>query len=106
MAVPDVSPPIACILDAEAFGERENAFRALFARSLLHIERLDALSARIVFDATYKSETRDLFAREQCCCAFFDFTVALVDRTVVVDVRVPADADVALDYLLSLAGAD
>jgi hypothetical protein len=106
VAVPDVSPPAACILDAEAVGDRENAFRAPFARSLQFVERRDALSARIVLDAAYESEARDLFAREQRCCAFFDFTVALVGRTVVVDARVPADADESLDYLLRLARVD
>jgi hypothetical protein len=99
----DLSPPIACTLEAAALRARENEFRRLFGRALNRIERPDSRSARLVLEAACEAETRDLFAREQRCCAFFEFHIALVDAWLVVDVRVPADAEPALGFLLGLA---
>jgi hypothetical protein len=96
-------PPIACTLDAAALGNREEEFRALFARALRRLERRDAHWARLVLDAADETAARDLFAREQRCCAFFDFAITSADGAIVVDARVPEGADQALDFLLALA---
>jgi hypothetical protein len=99
------SPPIACSLDAAALGDREAEFRALFAGALRSADRTDGRSSRLVFEAEAAEAVRDLFAREQRCCAFFDFSVEVAGDAVVVEARVPADAEASLDYLLSLAPA-
>jgi hypothetical protein len=98
-----LSPPIVCTLDASARGDREGEFRALFADALKRVERPDPRAARLVLDAAREADVRDLFAREQRCCAFFEFAIARVDHAVVVDVGVPEDAEQALDSLLALA---
>jgi hypothetical protein len=96
-------PPSGCNLDAAALSEREDEFRELFARALRRVERHDARSARLILDIACEADARDLLAREQGCCAFFDFTVAVIDQALVVEVRVPADSEAALDFLLALA---
>jgi hypothetical protein len=92
-----------CTLDASARGNRENDFRALFVEVLERVERRGACAARLVLGATREADVGDLFAREQRCCAFFEFAIARVDQNVVVDVGVPEDAEQALDSLLALA---
>jgi hypothetical protein len=99
----DASPPITCSLNAAALGNREDEFRTLFVRALRSIDRRDARWARLVLDVALAAEARDLFAREQRCCAFFDFTIEVIDKALVVDVRVPEDAESALGFLLALA---
>ena len=94
---------IVCTLDVSARRNREDEFRALFAEALERVERPHARAATLVLDATREADVRDLFAREQRCCAFFEFAIARVDHTVVVDVGVPEDAEQALDFLLALA---
>jgi Cd2+/Zn2+-exporting ATPase len=102
-AIPPVAlAPSGCTLDAAALSEREHEFRELFARALRRVERHDARSARLVLDAACEAEARDLFAREQECCSFFDFTLAVVDEALVVDVQVPSESE-ALAFLLALA---
>jgi hypothetical protein len=96
-------PPIACTLGAAVLGNREDEFRALFARALRRLERRDAHGARLVLDADVETQARDLFAREKQCCAFFDFAMTSADGALVVDARVPEGADQALDFLLALA---
>jgi hypothetical protein len=101
--IPSVPPLLSgCTLDA-ALSERGDEFRELFARTLRRVERHDARSARLILDVACEANTRDLLAREQGCCAFFDFTVAVIDEALVVEVRVPADSEAALDFLLALA---
>jgi len=101
-AIPPVAP-FGCTLDAAAFSEREDEFRELFARALRRIERHDARSARLVLDAACETGARDLFAREQGCCSFFDSTLTVVDEALVVDVHVPSESEAALAFLLALA---
>lgn len=96
------SPPITCTLDASAPCAREAEFRDLFGDCLERVERPNTHAARLVLDAAREADVRDLFAREQRCCAFFKFAIARVDRTVAVDVRVPENAEQALDFLLAL----
>jgi hypothetical protein len=96
-------PPVACTLDASALGEREQEFRLLFAAALRRVTRSGACAARIVLDRRFEREARDLLAREARCCAFFAFDFAADGDALVVDASVPADAALALDFLLGLA---
>lgn len=99
----DIGHPIACTLDTAALGNREDEFRTLFGRALRSIDRRDRRWARLELDAASETETRDLLAREQRCCSFFDFTISVADERLVVDVRAPRDAESAVDFLLALA---
>jgi hypothetical protein len=96
-------PPSGCNLDAAALSEREDEFRELFARALRRVKRHDARSARLILDIACEADARDLLAREHGCYAFFDFAVAGIDQALVVEVRVPAGSEAALDFLLALA---
>lgn len=95
--------PSGCTLDVGALIAREGEFRTLFARALRSCERRDANSARLVLDIAWEAQARELLAREQECCTFFDITTAVVDAALIVDVRVPSGSEAALRFLLSLA---
>ena len=94
-----------CSLDAPAFRVREQEFRSLFSRALLDIERVDARTARLGLDPACASELRDLLAREQSCCSFFEFEVEATDERLAIIVGVPAGSEAALADLLELARA-
>jgi hypothetical protein len=89
----------ACTLDGPAFRIREQEFRELFSRALLAFERVDARTARLLFERAYEDEIRDVLARERRCCAFFDFDIEAGER---VTVRVPVGCEAALTALLDL----
>jgi hypothetical protein len=97
--------PATCTLDAPAFRLREHEFRQLFARRLTTVETVDARSARLVLTTAAESELRDLLAREQRCCGFFDFDVAVGGDVVALTVRVPEGSEDALAFLLGLTAA-
>jgi hypothetical protein len=99
---PVAHPPPGCTLEAAALIGRGEEFRALFTRGLRNSERRDATSARLVLDVACEAHARELFAREQECCAFFDITMAVVDAALIVDVRVPSGSEAALSFLLGL----
>lgn len=67
------------------------------------LANVDPRSARLILDVACEADARDLFAREQRCCAFFDFTVAVVEEALVLDVHVPTGSETALAFLLALA---
>ena len=95
--------PSSCALDAPAFRLRQAEFRSLFTRSLRQSEAIDAVSARLLLDPACEADLRDLLARERQCCSFFDFGLAEADGSLVLMVRVPADSEDALAFLLALA---
>jgi hypothetical protein len=92
-----------CALDTPAFRVREDEFRGLFARTLRALEPMDARAARIVLDGSCEAELRELLAREQRCCSFFEFDVEARGDAIVVTARVPAGSEVALAFLLGRA---
>ena len=94
-----------CTLDAQALRVREQEFRSLFSRELLDFERIDAQTARLGLGAACEPELRDVLAREQRCCSFFDFGLEATRHRVVLTVRVPTGYEAALTALLDLAGA-
>ena len=91
-----------CTLDAAAFRIREGEFRALFARALRTVEATDARTARILLDGACEAELRDLLAREQRCCSFFEFDLDAAGDDVALTIRVPADSEAGLAFLLGL----
>jgi hypothetical protein len=98
-----VDRPASCTLDAPAFRIRADEFRGLFARSLRAVEAIDARAARVLLDLACEAELRDLLAREQRCCSFFEFELDAAGDVVVLTVRVPAGSEPALAFLLGLA---
>jgi hypothetical protein len=101
------SIPIACTLSPSETGQRLEEFETLFANHLRELTRPAPRQARFVFQPADEIEaaTRDLFAREQECCAFFTFVVERRGAELVVYADVPAGAEASLDELASLARA-
>jgi hypothetical protein len=99
------SIPIACTLSPNQLGERLDEFSQLFANHLRELTRPVPRQARFVFDAADQIEdaTRDLFAREHECCAFFDFVVERHGAELIVHAEVPAGAEASLDDFAALA---
>jgi hypothetical protein len=96
--------PIMCTLSVDGVQERFGEFRALFAQALNGVERSPS-RLRFAFDAdeAREAQIRDLFGREQQCCAFLRFEFERTERGLVVDVTAPPDAAATLDALQSLA---
>jgi hypothetical protein len=97
--------PIACTLSPDEAGQRLQEFEHLFANHLRELTRPTPRRARFVFASVPEIEqsTRDLFAREQECCAFFDILIERQSTNLVVELAVPAGAEAALDGLASVA---
>ncbi|MFD0687653.1 hypothetical protein [Actinomadura fibrosa] len=96
--------PVACTLPPDGMADRLAEMEALFARGLTALER-EPLQLRLTFTAAEEAGARDLFAREQECCAFLTFTYIPVDSGVTVAVTAPPDAAPTLDGLEALANA-
>ena len=99
------SIPIACTLSSDQTDQRLEEFERLFAAHLRELTLPAPRWARFVFDSADQIEgaTRDLFARELECCAFFDFFIQREGVDLAVQVEVPAGADASLDGLTMLA---
>jgi hypothetical protein len=100
-----VDRPASCTLDAPAFRIRADEFRGLFARSLRAVEAIDARAARVLLDLACEAELRDLLAREQRCCSFFEFDIEVAGDAIALTVCVPAGSEAALAFLLRLTEA-
>jgi len=100
--------PAACTLPTAAQPLRVAEFTALFATALRHQERLSATHLRLTLagDVGLVDTVRDLTARENDCCSFFDFTITPgADDVVILDIEVPAVHTGVLDGLSDLATA-
>jgi hypothetical protein len=97
--------PIACTLSPDAMANRLDEFRRLFAEHLRSVDRRTPARLRLILAGSdgVEATTRDLLAREQQCCAFYTFAVTTTAGHVVVDARVPAGAEPALDELVEMA---
>jgi hypothetical protein len=93
-----------CTLSPNLMAGRLAEFEALFANRLLAVERAPLL-LRLVFDVDDAQEraVRDLFAREQQCCAFYSLAYVRQGGRLVVEISVPAQAGPTLDGLQALA---
>ncbi|MDQ6675048.1 MAG: hypothetical protein M3069_30650 [Chloroflexota bacterium] len=98
--------PIACTLSSDQATDRQDEFFELFSTHLRELTRPAPRQARLVFEpaAAIEDATRDLFARERECCAFFDFGVQRQGTQLIVYAQVPAGAEDNLDGLVTIAG--
>ncbi len=87
--------PVVCDLTGapDTPEERIAEYRELFAAHLVGRSTLDGVVRfRFRADEGVEDQVRDLIAREQQCCGFFDFTVSVHGGEVVVDTAVGDDA--------------
>lgn len=93
--------PEACTLPTAQVPLRVAEFDDLFARTLRHVQRLDAATLRLVLTggATTEAVARELTERETRCCSFFDFTLDRRGEQVELEVRVPPEYAEVLDGL-------
>jgi hypothetical protein len=98
--VSDNELAIACTLDPDALRGRVDDWAHLLgaARSREPIEA----GRRLVFDADPVMAARiaDLSVREQQCCAFFRFDLAIHGGHVTLDITAPAEAAELVDQLV------
>jgi DNA-binding transcriptional MerR regulator len=94
-------PPIACSLGAVDQPVR----RAEWYDILTAVTRRDVIAGGVALslpsDAVIASRVADLAVREQACCAFFDFTLRIIDGSLILEVRAPESA---ADSVASLFG--
>ena len=98
--------PIACTLGGDEVDVRLAEWRSL----------LDAVTERVAIDGgvglrlplrpDLAAKTADLAAREQSCCAFFDFTLRLVPDALWLEVRAPDDARPIVETLFGAPAPD
>jgi hypothetical protein len=97
--------PIACTLPGEAVDRRMATWRCLLERAVTRTERPEPERLRLEL----RPHQEDIGAlallaqREKACCAFFDFTFEVESDAIALVVRVPPEAQTALDDLASLA---
>lgn len=96
--------PIMCTLSPNSMVERLTEFEGLFAESLIGVER-EPLRLWLTFDADTdrESEIRDLFAREEQCCAFLAFVYGRTEAGLVVEVTAPEEAGPTINGMQTLA---
>src|SRR6476646_2350368 len=96
--------PIACTLDDTGFTFRMAEFGQLFRDALVGRDTTaDGIRFRFALSAGVEDQIRDLARREQSCCPFFDFTIAVHDDEVWWDATVTdPEARPVLDDFFSL----
>ncbi|MEU6303695.1 hypothetical protein [Streptomyces chartreusis] len=97
--------PRACTLPTEEQPLRLAEWDALFAVQTAAPYRPDALRVRLELRSGPGSEqrARDLAARENGCCSFFDFTVTGTPERVVLDIAVSEEHEAVLSALAARA---
>jgi hypothetical protein len=95
----EVWVPEACTLPTVERPGRVAAFDGLLAEGLRRQERVGPTVLRWLLDPAVEGRARELAAREQDCCAFFDFAFAPSEDGLVVEVRVPDAYAPVLDGL-------
>ena len=88
--VPAVGPGIACTLDAAEAGDRVAEWRSVAALATARDVRDDGIRLTFAPDIDLRS-VADLVAREQGCCAFLSFTIAVTPGSTTLDVSGPRD---------------
>lgn len=88
------APDVCDLTDApDTAAERIAEYQRLFAAHLVVQSYVDGVVRfRFRADRGVEAWVRDLMAREQQCCAFFDFTVSAGDGEIVWDATVDDDA--------------
>lgn len=83
--------PVACTIDPANAPAQEESFRTLLSTAR-HVERPTSQHLRLTLGSEHGLDISPL-AREKQCCRFFDFVLTPTSEgTVVLDMRVPADA--------------
>ena len=92
-------PVESCTLPTVEQPMRVAEFDALFASSLLGVDRRGPGWLRLRADAVATSRAAELVARESECCSFFAFAIESAGPEVLIDVRVPESRREVLDGL-------
>ncbi|TWD82852.1 hypothetical protein FB561_3998 [Kribbella amoyensis] len=78
-------------------------FDALFRTAVRAVDRPTSSLLVLHLDPAAESEARELTARENACCSFFDFTFTAGADDVLLRVEVPAGRTAVLDGLAGRA---
>lgn len=84
--------PVACTLDGAIMGDRIEEWHDLLARATLREATDGGLRVTFPVGPELAAEVSRLAAAEVACCAFYEFTVELTPRSVVLTVRAPSEA--------------
>jgi hypothetical protein len=87
----DETPAIACTLDGTTMADRLSQIKALTDTSLLSHE-LQGDQLRLSYRPEANAEVRAIVDLERTCCAFLDFSVQEVERSVVLTISSPSEA--------------
>jgi DNA-binding transcriptional MerR regulator len=99
---PPVPAPIACSLDADAYGERMSQWHRLIGAGEPERTR-DAVRLRVPRERA--AEVAELVVAEQQCCPFLEFELSFRPAEVVLAITAPADAQGVLDVFARAAVA-
>jgi hypothetical protein len=91
-------PPIVCRLNADAFADREGAWRSLMADGLIGRERRHD-GVRLHFTSAVGDKVRTLVALEAECCDWFHGVVTSDGDTVTVDLIAVGDGPAVLQAM-------
>jgi hypothetical protein len=100
---PEAPTPIACSLDASAFGSRAEEWRSLVAWSVTSV-KIDGRAVRLVLrdsDADLTAAVA-LAQREKECCPFFDVSVTIEAAVRTLVLAVPEGAEDMLASFVDL----
>ena len=84
--------PIACTLEGTAVDDRVQEWRRVLSNATGRAPVDGGVALRFDLDPAIAAAVADLAAREQGCCAFFEFTLRLVTGSLWLEVRAPEDA--------------
>ncbi|MEV5559925.1 hypothetical protein AB0L44_40315 [Nonomuraea wenchangensis] len=98
--------PSACTLPTAEQPLRVAEFDALFAEAAQGVTRPEPTRLRLelVFSTDNAARAAELAARENGCCSFFTFTLAIADGSLALEVTVPTEHVDVLDALQARAG--
>ncbi|MGW4961691.1 hypothetical protein ACWEPL_31115 [Nonomuraea sp. NPDC004186] len=99
--------PSACTLPTAERPLRVAEFDALFAEAVQALSRPEhtRLRLELVFTPDNAAHAAELTARENSCCSFFTFTLAISAGSLALEVAVPPEQAEVLDALQARAGA-
>jgi hypothetical protein len=107
-AAPDLGrAPSACTLPTAEQPLRVAEFDALFAEAVRGVARPERTRLRLelVFSPEGAARAAELAVRENGCCSFFAFTLAIAGGGLALEVTVPPEQVGVLDALHARAGA-
>jgi len=95
--LPATGADLGCTLDAAAASERVDEWQEL-ARAAENRTTIDG-GVRLTFAATDLRAMADLVAREQSCCAFLSFAIAVTPTAATLDITGPAEVRPLIEAL-------